>query len=199
MARRRSSGSRNNQGAAHGEAEAAKRYRRAEVAAKRSRRAAEAAKRSHRGAEAAKRSRRTAEASRRSDRAAEAAQRSCHVAVASKYLSLVVEGSQKCICNYMRAELNKLKEEIAGWAKLQEESNASVHKATCVIQAGGESVAAVKRSIEDVKEIIAARHEISCAMDAMTKMAEERREEMKVVETTKELEEIRALQQPIMK
>jgi hypothetical protein len=108
-----------------------------------------------------------------------------------------------------------LRAKIAGSAKQHEESTAVMKKMAAMVEKimdenanlriererlVRESKADVKRSIEDVKEIIAARRENSIAMDAMTKMAEERRKEVKVVEAMKkELEELRALQQPIKK
>jgi hypothetical protein len=61
-----------------------------------------------------------------------------------------------------------------------------------------ESVVAVKQHHADVKEIIHARLEKSHAMEAMKKMGDERREEMKVMEAMKKQLELHA-QQPFMK
>ena len=103
-------------------------------------------------------------------------------------------------------ELDLLKEEIAGWEKLREKSSASVKMLTTVIgelrddmaKLRTENVAAVKQHHVDVKEIIHACLEKSRAMEAMKKMADERREEMKVVEAMKKQLELRT-QQPFMK
>jgi predicted metal-dependent peptidase len=93
----------------------------------------------------------------------------------------------------MRAELIKLKEEIAGWAKQKEGSDAKLLKACAIIRELKdenaklridrnlllkEAIAALKERQKELKEAFDARMDKLRAMHAMTKMAEERREEM---------------------
>ena len=101
----------------------------------------------------------------------------------------------------LRHELDLLKEEIAGWEKLREKSSALVKMLTVVIgelrddmaKLRTENVAAVKQHHADVKENMHARLEKSHAMEAVKKMADERREEMKVMEAMKkEMEKLHA-------
>jgi chromosome segregation ATPase len=102
-------------------------------------------------------------------------------------------------------ELDLLKEEIAGWEKLREKSSASVKMLTAIIgelrddmaKLRTENMAAIKQHHADMKEIIHAHLKKSRTMEAMKKMADERREEMKVVEAMKKELELRA-QQPFM-